>query len=170
MREVLRRARTATLSAATVLALSTAGLAASSLPAAAAGCSGFTCHGLDPTAQGCTATATAQKSGTEAIVMNRYSSGCNANWARAALTQKGYDAGDSMVIIVTTTDSKGHLESMCYPGPNGAGTLNEYCYYHDYASTSWAYTDMVDGTNNATASAYVYDSLGKLIETDSATQ
>jgi hypothetical protein len=90
-----------------------------------------------------------------AILYNKYSKLCNSNWAWAWLTPEGYNVGLSMVVIVTTLDCHGNLESMCYPGPGNTGHLNEYCY--NYRGTLPAYTAMVDGTNVTQAYAYVYD-------------
>lgn len=143
------------------------GVVESAGPAAAASCSGYSCHGFDPNTKGCAVSAWKESGGSEANVMNRYSAGCNANWARGALTQQGYNDGDTMIIVVTTTDSRGNLESMCYPGLSNTGALHEYCYNYNYRGTGWAYTDMVDGTNTATATVYVYDFNGALIEKDS---
>jgi hypothetical protein len=147
------------------------GMTAAATPAFAAACSGYTCHGIDPTGR-CTSTSNLSRvvsvddpldPRTVAVLYNKYSKGCNANWAWAVLTPAGYDDGDSMIVVVTTTDSHGTSESMCYPGPNSTGKLNEYCYNSTYRGAAGAYTDMVDGTNLTRAYAYVYDFNGKLV-------
>jgi hypothetical protein len=65
-----------------------------------------------------------------------------------------------------------HLRSfgkLCYPGPGNTGDLTEYC-TGTYGGGSVAYSDMVDGTNLATAYAYVYNAVGRLIATLSISQ
>lgn len=154
-----------------IAALVPLGLTVSAGSASAASCSGYSCHGLDPSGR-CTDTASAWKNVTindpldpeaVAILYNKYSKPCNSNWAWASLTPEGYNAGLSMVVIITTLDSHGNLESMCYPGPGNTGHLNEYCYNYNYRGTLPAYTDMVDGTHVTQAYAYVYGDGGALI-------
>lgn len=146
--------------------------------ASAAGCSGYGCHGLDPVAQGCSASSTVQASanynGTAvAIVQNRYASNCNSNWTRAELTTAGLNAHDSFIIDMFTTDSHGLHEYMCYPvvsGQNGTGFLQETCSGGTISGSGFWYGDMVDGTNTATADVYVYNSSGTFITSASASQ
>jgi hypothetical protein len=170
----LRMKRNAHVLAGTLLisALVPLGLSASAGAAFAASCSGYTCHGLDPASR-CTDTKDKIVLADDvqdplapedvAVLHNKYSKGCNSNWAWAALTSAGYNDGASLVVLITTTDSRGNLESMCYPGPNSTGALNEYCYESTYRGTAGAYTDMVDGTNVTQAYVYVYASDGALI-------
>jgi hypothetical protein len=165
--------RTARIILGTVLsaAIPMASVCMSAGQASAAVCSGYTCHGLDSW-QRCTETKDAEQTvglvyGLDpqglAILHNAYSRGCNSNWAWVSLTSAGYGEGDSVVVVITTLDSRGHLESMCYPGPNSTGALNEYCYESTYRGTAAAYTDMVDGTHVTQAYAYVYGYDGTLI-------
>ena len=167
----MKRVRRTVAILATAFLLGLLGMGVSATPASAATCSGYSCAGHDPVNAGCSASSTKTTTGTYATVWNRYSSGCNANWARAQLTSAAFNAGDSMLIVVTTTDSRSQSESMCYPGPSDTGQLNEYCYSGQYYSgSSAAYTDMVDGTHVAQAFAYVYDAGLNLIATYEADQ
>lgn len=149
-----------------IAALVPLGLTVSATSASAASCSGYSCHGLDPSGR-CTDTASAWtdvNSNLEnvAILYNKYSKPCNSNWAWAQLSP--WAANDfSMVVVITTLDSHGNLESMCYPGPGNTGHLNEYCYNYNYEGTLPAYTDMVDGTHVTQAYCYVYDHGGALV-------
>jgi hypothetical protein len=59
-------------------------------------------------------------------------------------------------VDVYTTDSLGKYEYMCYPGPGNTGSLTEYCSGATYDGSLWIYSDMVDGTNTATARVFVY--------------
>jgi hypothetical protein len=130
--------------------------------ASAASCSGYSCHGHDPVVYGCSAssttTANAKVNGTVvATVQNRYAGNCNANWVRGQLTQAGVNDHYWIVVDIYTTDSHGTNEYMCYPGPNNTGNLNEYCSGSTYGgNTQFIYSDMVDGTNTATARVFVY--------------
>ncbi len=162
-----RRRRAAQFLAGTMAVglLAPLGLSASAGMAFAASCTGYACHGLDPAARctdtsdkflGAVVTSDPYAPETVAELHNKYSKGCNSNWAWAVLSPEGYADGDRMVVLITTTDSRGHLESMCYPGPNSTGALNEYCYESTYQGTLGAYTDMVDGTNVTQAYVYVY--------------
>ena len=144
--------------------LGVAGIAMSAVTADAAGCYGFSCAGHDPIVEGCSVSSTKGQSDSLAIVQNRFAWNCNSNWARGALTQQGLSNGDSIIIFITTTDSKGHSEFQCYPGPNNTGQLIEACSGATYRSTTFAFTDMVDGTNVTHAFVYVYDSAGNLID------
>jgi hypothetical protein len=146
-----------------IAALVPLGLTVSAGSASAASCSGYSCHGLDPSNR-CTDTASAWVPvnsidpvwNNVAVLYNKYSKPCNSNWAWAQLTP--WAANDfSMVVFITTLDSHGNLESMCYPGPGNTGHLNEYCYNYNYAGKLPAYTDMVDGTHVTQAYCYVYD-------------
>jgi Protein of unknown function (DUF2690) len=140
--------------------LGSAGSASAATPAA--NCSGYSCHGHDPVVYGCTAssttTANASVSGTVvATVQNRYASNCNANWVRGQLTSAGVSRHYWIVVDITTTDSHGTGEYMCYPGPNNTGNLNEFCSGSTYGgNTTFIFSDMVDGTNTATARIFVY--------------
>jgi hypothetical protein len=143
--------------------------------ASAASCSGYSCHGHDPNVYGCsvssTASAPANFNGTQvATVYNRYSQNCNANWGRGQLTQAGLNAHDSIIVDVFTTDSHGTHEYMCYPGPNNTGALTENCSGATYGGSAAIFSDMVDGTNTATADVYVYNSSGTFITSASASQ
>jgi hypothetical protein len=143
---------------------------------ATARCSGYSCHGRNPTNYDCTAvtsTVTAPvKSGRTqvATLYNRYNSVCNANWAEAQLTAAGLKAHDQIIVAIATVDSHGHYEFACYPGPNNTGQLIEACSGTGYLGGLLAYSDMVDGTNTTTATVGVYNSSGKLLVTASASQ
>jgi hypothetical protein len=67
-----------------VLAAATTGLVLTTAPAQAAGCFQGSCNGKDPNAQGCSGSNLASVNflGPDARVDLRYSSGCDANWAR----------------------------------------------------------------------------------------
>ena len=146
--------------------------------ASAAGCSGWGCHGRDPSVEGCSASSTLQAPAkvngtTLAIVQNRFAGNCNSNWARAELATAGLNAHDSFIIDIFTTDSRGDFEYMCYPvvpSENGAGDLQESCSGATFGGSGFAFSDMVDGTNSTTADVYVYNSNGVEITSASATQ
>jgi hypothetical protein len=147
--------------------------------ALAAGCSGYSCHGRDPVAEGCSASSTvtayASAGGvTYATLWNRYSGGCNANWSRAQLTSAAINAGYKMYVLASTSDSHGNFEDMCWPGPdNNIGELVENCTnypYSGYGGSSTAYSDMVDGTNTTFAYVFVYNSSGQEIASAIAAQ
>ena len=146
------------------VSLTIAGTVASVSPAQAAGCFGFSCHGHDPNVEGCSVASTTQSSSSLAIVQNRFSSNCKSNWARGALTQTGLNNGDGIQVIIETQDSQGHFEFMCFPGPNNTGALIENCSGALYRSTTFAFTDMVDGTNITEAFVDVFDRNGNFIQ------
>lgn len=160
------------------MALVAGALVFSASGTALASCTGWGCHGLDPSAQGCSATSTVTASAnfngtTLATLQNRYSSGCNANWARAELTTAGLNAHDQFYIDIFTNDSHGIFEYMCYPvvsGENGAGDLDEDCSGALISASGFWFSDMVDGTNSTTADVYVYNSSGTFLTSASATQ
>jgi hypothetical protein len=173
--------RLAAFASAAVLAAGFAVLASAG-SASAATCSGYSCHGLDPEIYGCSATSTitvpVRYDGVQvATLWNRYSSRCNANWARGQLTTAGLSAHDTFGITVTTTDNQGY-EFMCYPGADNLGVIDEYYFCYGlpaYGGTQILYTDMVDGTKKTTAVIYVYNSSGSFLAstylmTDSASQ
>ncbi len=168
MKLLVRSAR----AGATIAAFAALVLGASASPALASSCSGWSCHGHDPSIYGCSATSTGQadvKDSDGAVVatlQNRYSSGCNANWARAWLTQTGLSRGYMFQTWITTTDSQGHSESMCFPSSlNNSGQLTESCsgYYGKDTQVTW--TDMVDGTNLTTANITVVNDAGRVLPT-----
>lgn len=159
----------AALAGAAILAAGSAAFGTAS-SASAATCSGYSCHGLDPEIYGCTATSTitmpVMYDGVQvATLWNRYSSRCNANWARGQLTTAGLNAHDTFGITVETTDSQGY-EFMCYPGADNLGQLDEYYFCYGlpaYGGSQILYTDMVDGTTRTTAKLYVYNSSGTVL-------
>lgn len=161
--------RLATLASVAILAAGYAVLGAAG-SASAASCSGYSCHGLDPEIYGCSATSTitvpVKYDGVQvATLWNRYSSGCNANWARGQLTTAGRSAHDTFGITVTTTDNQGY-EFMCYPGADNLGLIDEYYFclgLPAYGGSQILYTDMVDGTKKTTAVIYVYNSSGSFL-------
>ena len=147
--------------------------------AQAAGCSGYSCHGRDPIAEGCSATSTVAANAsaggvTYATLWNRYSAGCNANWGRAQLTSAALNAGDTMYILASTSDSRGSFEDMCWPATdNSAGDLVESCTNYPnsgYGGSSIAYCDMVDGTNATFAYVFVYNRSGQEVASAIAEQ
>jgi len=144
--------------------LGIAGTAVSVVPAQAAGCTGFSCAGHDPNVEACSVASTTTSSSSLAVVQNRFSQNCRSNWVRGELTQQGFNNGDSIIIFIQTTDSRGNFESQCYPGPNNTGHLIENCSGATYRSTSFAFSDMVDGTNVTAAILDVFDSSGNLIQ------
>ena len=104
-----------------------------------------------------------------ATLYNRYSHYCNANWGRAQLTTAGYDAHDSFLVEISTTDSLNKSEIMCFPGPSNTGGTMEGC-TGTYAGNQAAYCDMVDGTHVTSAFIQVFDSSGNLITSAFADQ
>jgi hypothetical protein len=154
-----------------VFMLSLLGVGVSTAPASAAsGCYGYTCHGYDLYHFGCSYTSTTAANAFSgntklATVYNRYSAGCNSNWAEAILTPAAISAGDKMAIEVSTDrDSEGTSEWMDYPGPSNTGAPTESWYPNDfYSGSASVYTDMVDGTNLTYASVSVYDRNGNPI-------
>ena len=152
---------------AVLLGFAEAGMSAA--PAEAA-CWGYSCHGLNPSSQGCSATSTTTASSTLVVLQNRDSSGCNANWARAELTQQGSLNGDQFIVYIVTTDSRGNTEEMCYPGPSNTGQLINGCDGFGSNSMNYQWTDMVDGTNLTYAHVQVFDSHGNFIQQLQTTQ
>lgn len=178
----MRRHRLVSFISAVVLAGGFAILGTSG-SASAATCFGASCAGHDPALYNCSAThtvsAVAQVNGvTLATVENRFSSGCDSNWGRAQLSAAGLQAGDSLVVDVFALDRNGVNEYMCYPGPSNTGRTQEsctctnlsFCPSGTYHGSSWAYTDMVDGKNVATARVFVYNSSGQWITQAEASQ
>lgn len=147
----------------------TTGLVVSSGPALAAPCWAALCAGHDPYKKGCKDSDHKTVTGKYGVITNYYSggsSGCRANWARAHVTPAGLDYAAYAVVVITTTDSNGKQESMCYPGPSDTGKLNEYCYQNLYG-LGW--TDMVDGSKVTEAELYLYSGPGgHLVEHDTA--
>jgi len=171
----MRKALAALMS---VFMLSLLGVGVSAAPASAApGCYGYSCHGYDLYHFGCSYTSTTAANAFSgntklATVYNRYSAGCNSNWAEAILTPAAISAGDKMAIsIQVDLDSKGTYEWMQYPGPSNTGSLTESWYTnHFYGGSASAYTDMVDGTNLTWASVSVYDRNGVSIASNYISQ
>jgi len=160
------RRRIAALASAMAAAATTVILATSGT--AHASCNGYGCHGLDPEGQGCSASSTGTSqvivnNVTLATLWNRYSGGCNSNWARGQLTSTAINAGDYIYMTISTTDSRGTFEGMCYPGPSNTGDLVEGCYDSYYNGSAVAWTDMVDGTNLTSANLYVVKANGTLV-------
>lgn len=159
----MNRIHRITASAVVTALLGFMGAGVSALPVAAA-CSGLFCAGFDPIDQVCSATSTTSSSDSLVLLQNRYSLGCNANWARVELTQQGYSNGYRFIEWIMTTDSLGD-ESMCYPGYNSnKGYLVENCTGATVHATGFWHTDMVDGTNKTLAFVNVFDSNGNFIE------
>lgn len=165
------------LAALTPVMLSLLGVGVPAAPASAAsGCYGYSCHGYDLYHFGCTYTSTTAANAFSgntklATVYNRYSAGCNSNWAEAILTPAAISAGDKMAISIETEDSKGTSEWMQYPGPSNTGSLTESWYSNQfYGGSASAYTDMVDGTNLTWASVSVYDRNGVSIASNYISQ
>jgi hypothetical protein len=129
----------------------------------AATCFGYGCHGHDPVIYNCAVASTTTTSDGLMTLQNRYSSNCNANWARAELSASALGAYDTLEVAVTTSDSHGQTETMCYPGPSNTGNLIENC-TGSFGGSGFAYTDMVDGTNLTTAEAIVLNSSGQQID------
>jgi hypothetical protein len=155
--------------AATALPATQAGAApqafatATATTAVAAGCYATNCAGHDPTTHGCSATSTTTTSGALATVWNRYSAGCDANWARGQLTSAALNAGDTMQVMIFTVDRDHNTERMCWPSPdNDQGYSDEFCNGY-YGGSSIAYTDMVDGTNVTQAYVMVFNSSGDVL-------
>jgi hypothetical protein len=146
------------------LALATAAMTAGGIitaaPARASSCYGYSCHGLDPVKASCPVSSTTTTYGAYATVWNRYSYACNANWVRAQLTPAAISAGYQWIIVITTIDSKGQSERMCYPWNDNTGYLDEQCSdrmdvpINGYEQAAWS--DMVDGTNVTSADVIIY--------------
>jgi hypothetical protein len=150
--------RTILAAAALSMAVLTVGTVGA-LPANAASCYATSCAGHDPTTHGCAATSTTSYSGSLATVWNRYSAACDSNWVRGQLTSTALRAGDTTSISISTTDSQGNDEFMCWPGlTNDQGGPIELCSGILYGGSSIAYSDMVDGTNKTYATVDVFDS------------
>lgn len=124
-------------------------------------CTGYSCHGYDPHAWGCDKyrTTSTETRGALATIVNRYSAGCNANWAQARLSPAAIAAGDKMTTDIEAVDTRGNWEVMCYPGASDTGGLTELC-TGDYSGSAPGYTAMVDGTNLTFAAVYVWDPSG----------
>jgi hypothetical protein len=141
------------------------GVAVSGTNAYASTCSGYGCHGRDPYGAGCPISSTKMATSSLVTVWNRYSIGCNANWAEAQLTAAAVNAHDTMWVYISTTDNRGNYEFMCYPGPSNTGALVEGCTNPRYGGSLLAWTDMVDGTNLTTACADIYNASGTYLTT-----
>lgn len=131
--------------------------------APALSCSGFSCHGHDPVLYGCSVLSTKTVSDGLMTLQNRFSGNCDANWARAELSAVALGAHDSLEVAITTKDSHGQTETMCFPGPSNTGNLVENC-NGSFRGSGFAFTDMVDGTNLTTAEAIVLNSGGQQID------
>lgn len=145
----------------TVIAMLAVGVFPPAAPAQAATCYGWSCAGRDPVAFGCPASSTTVTYGALATIWNRYSYVCKANWARVQLTPQSVAAGNQWLLTITTIDSRGYSERMCWePIDGNQGHLAETCYgvisrgRASYDQIVW--TDMVDGTNITEASVTVY--------------
>jgi hypothetical protein len=144
--------------------------------AMAAGCSGRGCAGHDPHAESCTAASSITKTYTSgaavATVVNEYSSVCNANWTFAYENTSAQNAGWTLFLSISTTDSlspSGAYEYMCTPGPvletdPGSADIVEVCRGTYSGAAGWPmWTDMVDGTHKSYATLTVYNSAGNKI-------
>jgi hypothetical protein len=146
------------------LAALSAGISAAPPASAATGCHATGCAGHDPTTHGCTATSWTTTSGALATIWNRYSAGCDANWARGQLTAAALNAGDKMYLEIGTKDSAGHYEDICWPGAsNDQGGGFEACSGSLYGGSAIAYSDMVDGTDMTYATVTVFNSSGGVL-------
>lgn len=154
----------AVLGVATVLTL---GGTAPPATATTTTCYGYTCHGHDPGRYGCVVTSTKvatvyQGTTPIATLENRYSYGCNANWAQAQLTSTAINWGYRITVCVDTTDSRGSFEQMCaptaYPDSGALQEPPEPC-----GSSGPLSTDMVDGTDITTTTLTVFDSTCSLV-------
>ncbi|WP_157436511.1 hypothetical protein [Actinospica robiniae] len=140
---------------------------------AAAGCSTRGCASYDPYAESCTAASSITKTYTSgaavATVVNEYSSVCKANWVFAYENTSAQNAGWTLSLSISTTDSSGASESMCGPSPiletdPGSANIIEVCRGTYGGATGWPmWTDMVDGTNKSYATLKVFSSAGKTI-------
>jgi hypothetical protein len=128
-----------------------------------ASCYGYWCHGHDPIVYNCSVSSTRSTSDGLMTLWNRYSANCNANWGRAQLSASARNAGYTLQVGIFTVDSHGQGEWMCYPGPSDTGSLAEYC-NGSYGGSLVLYSDMVDGTNLASAEAFVFNSSGQEID------
>jgi hypothetical protein len=175
LRYRLRRAVPARALVAALLAAGGLMIAAPAAPASASlTCKGLSCHGHDPNVYGCVVSS--QKfayyySGSTfmATLTNKYSIKCNANWSQAQLSPYAKSLGWNYLVGISTTDSAGGFESMCWnnePGsPNNTGNPVEGCPlgngppFPDNISVP-AWTDMVDGTNVTISVMEIYDAYG----------
>jgi hypothetical protein len=146
----------ATLALGLTAAAAGAAVTTGAQPAITRTCHGYSCHGHDPVRYRCSVSSTTSTSDHLVTLWNRYSFNCNANWGRARLKPVALLLGDRMQVFISTTDSKGKFESMCYPGPSDTGHIEEDC-TGAYRGSLPAYTDMVDGTNVAWATVLVYN-------------
>ena len=163
--------RTAALAAATLAAIALPAVAGAAPPASAAiGCYASSCAGHDPTTHGCSATSTTTTAGTLATVWNRYSYGCDANWARGQLTAAALRAGDTMSVEIFTTDSANNFEEMTWPTTENDLGLDFETSSGHYGGSSIAYSDMVDGTNTTDAYVLVYNASGAFLTLYAADQ
>jgi len=183
LRYQLRRAFPARVLVAALIAAGGLVIVAPAMSASASPtCHGYTCHGHDPVVYGCAVSS--QKfayyySGRTlmATLTNEYSYQCNANWVQGQLSKYAVALGWNFAITLTTSDSKGYLESMCWSGPasdNNTGNLEEFCDpqvppFAD-SSTNPAWTDMVDGTNYTYGGMQIDDAYGNKITIIAANQ
>jgi hypothetical protein len=125
--------------------------------AADAPCQGSSCAGRDPALTGCNQypvirqpTPVMDQLGL--VTLRIWSSAtCNAKWAQAILSPTALADGYYLSVNIDTTDAAGTDEFMCFPGPSNTGLTHEGCGVPYYKGSDYAYTDMVDGTNTATA-------------------
>lgn len=148
-----------------VVAPASAATAAPAIPLVS--CSGYTCHGHDPFVYNCSKESSTSVpvyyNGTQLATLVNWYGHCNGNWSQGQLTSAGHSAGDSFIIDISTTDSRGNFEYMCYPGPNNTGALDEYCSGSTYGGSAVAWTDMVDGTHITYSDIYVYNRSGTFL-------
>jgi hypothetical protein len=147
-------------------------------PAYAGNCTGTTCIGHDPDAEGCPSssiTSAAAYSGATklATVWNKYSVPCNTNWASAQLTTAAINDGYTLYDEVYTWDKNGTFESMCFPGPDNTGLNPEGCTNwprSGYCCSGYPYTDMVWGATTTYADVFVINSSGTIVASAEAPQ
>jgi hypothetical protein len=148
-------------------------------PASASGCWSYSCVGHDPDVYGCSwdtyVNGYAVDSGyhTLANLTNWYSNSCHTNWVAASLTQYSLDRGYKMYLKIQTTDTNGHIEYMCYPGPSDTGALQEWCSNYPYSGYGGPYLswgDMVEGTNYTYGTVTVRDGSGNEVAIGTANQ
>jgi hypothetical protein len=141
-------------------------------PAFAASCSGGGCVGHDPYLYGCAVTSTTSATYTsgaaQATIVNKYSFGCNANWAEASLNAAARSAGWQIQESVWDYNAAqtGTLAEACFPSNfNNSGQSWETCnglYYN--GSTGWpAWTDMVNGSYFTKAPMSVFNASGTFL-------
>jgi hypothetical protein len=125
-------------------------MAAGITPAAAAGCYGNTCTGLDPTAEGCNNVQTIDSvSDGDLTAQLRYSPDCYAVWVKIIGPNDGQGYGGAVDGYTSKSNPYASVEYIAAP-PSPGGNHSSMVSFHYWTKACIAYSDFGWETLNCT--------------------